>query len=145
MRRPESKSALLLDISRLIWRARRRGPTGIDRVELAYARHFLSADGERPAYAVLHLFGFLFAVSPAAPGALSRGFACAGRVPHRRSGGDTWPSSRRIATSSPVSGLLDPGCDKNSAGTRVRRSSWWYRTTMWRAITPLIAFGAVWA
>lgn len=65
MRRPESKSALLLDISRLIWRARRRGPTGIDRVELAYARHFLSADGERPAYAVLHLFGFLFAVSPA--------------------------------------------------------------------------------
>src|ERR1700681_1669255 len=65
MRRPESKSALLLDISRLIWRARRRGPTAIDRVELAYARHFLSADGERPAYAVLHLFGFLFAVSPA--------------------------------------------------------------------------------
>jgi glycosyltransferase involved in cell wall biosynthesis len=60
---PAAKSVLLLDISRLIWRARRRGPTGIDRVELAYARHFLSADGERPALAVLHLFGFLFAVS----------------------------------------------------------------------------------
>ena len=60
---PVTKSVLLLDISRLIWRARRRGPTGIDRVELAYARHFLAEDRERPAYAVLHLFGFLFAAS----------------------------------------------------------------------------------
>jgi glycosyltransferase involved in cell wall biosynthesis len=59
---PAAKSLLLLDISRLIWRARRRGPTGIDRVELAYARHFLSGDCKRPAYAVLHLLGFLFAV-----------------------------------------------------------------------------------
>jgi glycosyltransferase involved in cell wall biosynthesis len=57
------KSVLLLDISRLIWRARRRGPTGIDRVELAYARHFLSTDCERPAYAVLHVLGFLFALN----------------------------------------------------------------------------------
>ena len=63
MHQPGPKSVLLLDISRLIWRARRRGPTGIDRVELAYARHFLAAERERPAYAVLHLFGFLFAVS----------------------------------------------------------------------------------
>ncbi len=63
MHGPVAKSVLLLDISRLIWRARRRGPTGIDRVELAYARHFLAAERERPAYAVLHLFGFLFAVS----------------------------------------------------------------------------------
>jgi glycosyltransferase involved in cell wall biosynthesis len=55
---------LLLDISRLIWRARRRGPTGIDRVELAYAQHFLAANGARPAYAVLHLLGFVFAISP---------------------------------------------------------------------------------
>jgi glycosyltransferase involved in cell wall biosynthesis len=65
---PAAKSVLLLDISRLIWRARRRSPTGIDRVELAYAQHFLSADRERPAYAVLHLFGFLFAVSRDAGG-----------------------------------------------------------------------------
>jgi glycosyltransferase involved in cell wall biosynthesis len=63
-REPPSKSVLLLDISRLIWRARRRGPSGIDRVELAYAEHFIAAQGDRPAYAVLHLFGFLFAVSP---------------------------------------------------------------------------------
>jgi glycosyltransferase involved in cell wall biosynthesis len=59
-------SVLFLDISRLIWRARRRGPSGIDRVELAYAEHFIArGDPERPAYAVLHLFGFLFALSPA--------------------------------------------------------------------------------
>jgi glycosyltransferase involved in cell wall biosynthesis len=63
MHGPVTKSVLLLDISRLIWRARRRGPTGIDRVELAYAQHFLAEDRERPAYGVLHLFGFLFAVS----------------------------------------------------------------------------------
>lgn len=60
-----SQSVLLLDISRLIWRARRRAPTGIDRVELAYAKHFIAAGGNRTAYGVLHLFGFLFALSPA--------------------------------------------------------------------------------
>ena len=59
------KSLLLLDISRLIWRARRRGPTGIDRVELAYARHFLCGQTERPVLPVLHLGGLLFAPSPA--------------------------------------------------------------------------------
>jgi glycosyltransferase involved in cell wall biosynthesis len=58
-------SVLLLDISRLIWRAHRKGPTGIDRVELAYAQHFIAGQSERPAYAVLHLLGFVFAVSPA--------------------------------------------------------------------------------
>jgi glycosyltransferase involved in cell wall biosynthesis len=57
-------SALLLDISRLIWRARRKSPTGIDRVELAYAQHFIAGESERPAYGVLHLLGFLFALSP---------------------------------------------------------------------------------
>jgi glycosyltransferase involved in cell wall biosynthesis len=64
MHGPASKSVLLLDISRLIWRARRRGPTGIDRVELAYAQHYIAGNGERTAYAVLHLLGFVFAISP---------------------------------------------------------------------------------
>src|SRR5260370_32658020 len=62
---PASSSVLLLDISRLIWRARRRGPTGIDRVELAYAQHFITASDDRCVYGVLHLFGLLFDVSPA--------------------------------------------------------------------------------
>jgi glycosyltransferase involved in cell wall biosynthesis len=55
---------VLLDISRLIGRAHRRSPSGIDRVELAYAQHFLAADARRPAYAVVHLFGWLFGVNP---------------------------------------------------------------------------------
>src|SRR5450631_1904508 len=55
---------VLLDISRLIGRAHRRGPSGIDRVELAYAQYFLAADARRPAYAVVHLFGWLFGVNP---------------------------------------------------------------------------------
>ena len=55
---------MLLDISRLIWRGRRTGPTGIDRVELAYAQHFLAAEASRPAYAVVHLLGLLFGISP---------------------------------------------------------------------------------
>jgi glycosyltransferase involved in cell wall biosynthesis len=58
-------AAVLLDISRLIWRSQRVGPTGIDRVELAYAEHFITGDSGYTAYAVLHLFGFLFAVKPA--------------------------------------------------------------------------------
>ncbi len=33
---------LRLDLSRLVWRAHHPAPTGIDRVELAYARHFLA-------------------------------------------------------------------------------------------------------
>ena len=55
---------MLLDISRLIGRAHRRSPSGIDRVELAYAQHFLAADARRPAYAVVHLLGWLFGVNP---------------------------------------------------------------------------------
>ena len=35
------KRSVWLDISRLVWRARHLTPSGIDRVELAYARHFL--------------------------------------------------------------------------------------------------------
>jgi glycosyltransferase involved in cell wall biosynthesis len=50
----------------LIWRARRSGPSGIDRVELAYAQHFLAEGAPRPAYAVVHLLGFLLGVNPTA-------------------------------------------------------------------------------
>jgi glycosyltransferase involved in cell wall biosynthesis len=60
----------MLDISRLIWRAHRTGPSGIDRVELAYAEHFLADDARRPAYAVIHLLGWLFGVNHAG----ARGF-----------------------------------------------------------------------
>jgi glycosyltransferase involved in cell wall biosynthesis len=58
-------SVLLLDISRLIWRAHRHAPTGIDRVELAYAQHFLEEESDRAAYGVVHLFGLVLSLSPA--------------------------------------------------------------------------------
>lgn len=57
-----ARSALMLDVSRLIWRARRHGPTGIDRVELAYAQHFIGRQEGRPTYAAVHLLGFVFAL-----------------------------------------------------------------------------------
>lgn len=55
---------MLLDITRLIGRAHRAGPSGIDRIELAYAQHFLLGEAPgRPAYAVIHLMGRLFGVN----------------------------------------------------------------------------------
>ncbi len=62
---PAPKAALLLDITHLISAAQQVGPSGIDRIELAYARHFVAEQSARPAFAVLHFFGFLFAVSAA--------------------------------------------------------------------------------
>ena len=38
---------VILDLSRLLWRAARFAPTGIDRVELAYARHLIAIMPER--------------------------------------------------------------------------------------------------
>ncbi len=38
---------IVLDLSRLIWRAARFAPTGIDRVELAYARHLIATARDR--------------------------------------------------------------------------------------------------
>lgn len=38
---------IVLDLSRLMWRAARFAPTGIDRVELAYARHFVATARDR--------------------------------------------------------------------------------------------------
>lgn len=60
MHPPAARPVLLLDLSRLVWRAHRGGPTGIDRVELIYARHFLARPEARPAYGVVHVLGFIF-------------------------------------------------------------------------------------
>jgi glycosyltransferase involved in cell wall biosynthesis len=45
--RKHRAAARVLDISRLLSRIERRSPTGIDRVELAYARHFLANAAEQ--------------------------------------------------------------------------------------------------
>ena len=44
---------VVLDISRLLSRADRATPTGIDRVELAYARHLIDTEGPRLRFAAL--------------------------------------------------------------------------------------------
>jgi glycosyltransferase involved in cell wall biosynthesis len=41
---------ILLDLSRLLWRAERFAPTGIDRVELAYAKHFMAPKHEHVSF-----------------------------------------------------------------------------------------------
>jgi glycosyltransferase involved in cell wall biosynthesis len=41
---------IFLDLSRLLWRAERFAPTGIDRVELAYAKHLIATRRERVSF-----------------------------------------------------------------------------------------------
>lgn len=48
---------LILDISRLLWRSRRKVPTGIDRVELEYARHYIATAPERLDFVATTLLG----------------------------------------------------------------------------------------
>jgi len=43
-------SHIVLDLSRLLSRAERAVPTGIDRVELAYAEHFVATQGDRASF-----------------------------------------------------------------------------------------------
>lgn len=57
---------LILDLSRLISRADRTTPTGIDRVELAYARHLLDVAGSRLRFAALNPIGRVAALPRAA-------------------------------------------------------------------------------
>jgi glycosyltransferase involved in cell wall biosynthesis len=45
------RTHIFLDLSRLLWRAERFAPTGIDRVELAYAKHLLATARERVSFA----------------------------------------------------------------------------------------------
>ena len=53
-------SHIVLDLSRLLWRADRFAPTGIDRVELAYARHLIAnARGRLSFVAWWHRLGLL--------------------------------------------------------------------------------------
>lgn len=57
---------VILDLSRLIARADRATPTGIDRVELAYARHLLDVAPERLRFSAMTPLGFVGALPKAA-------------------------------------------------------------------------------
>ena len=48
---------VVLDISRLISRVRHSGPSGVDRVEMAYARGLLRLYGPKLAFAAVHPTG----------------------------------------------------------------------------------------
>lgn len=48
---------VILDISRLVSRVRHHTPSGVDRVEMAYARGLRTRYGERLRYAIVHPFG----------------------------------------------------------------------------------------
>jgi glycosyltransferase involved in cell wall biosynthesis len=50
-------SAVILDLSRLISRVRHHTPSGVDRVEMAYARGLDAYYGERLQFAAVHPFG----------------------------------------------------------------------------------------
>lgn len=63
----------LLDLSRLLARAGAPGPTGIDRVELAYARYLLSGRLRKSAFCALHPLG----VSGGIPSGLAADFVSA--------------------------------------------------------------------
>jgi glycosyltransferase involved in cell wall biosynthesis len=51
------KASIVLDISRLLWRAKYSTPSGIDRVEMAYAEYLLANVPERVAFAAMTPFG----------------------------------------------------------------------------------------
>lgn len=57
--RPPAPAQLILDVSRLVYAAWSRTPTGIPRVELAYAEHFIATESDRLHFAVLDAFGRL--------------------------------------------------------------------------------------
>ncbi|WP_421998711.1 glycosyltransferase family 4 protein [Reyranella sp.] len=54
-----AESLLILDISRLVYATWTRTPTGIPRVELAYARHFIAKEPDRLRFVVLDAIGRL--------------------------------------------------------------------------------------
>ncbi len=79
-----SQSEILLDISRLVSRVLHKTPTGVDRVELAYAEELLRVVPERLAFCAVHPCGFYGRI----PTKVAREFlrqtraAWVGRQPH---------------------------------------------------------------
>jgi glycosyltransferase involved in cell wall biosynthesis len=74
--------AIILDLSRLLLRAAHPVPTGIDRVELAYAEYLLAHESQRLRFAAIHPLGHL-ALLPRRPAqsfvhAISRQWSRAG-------------------------------------------------------------------
>lgn len=59
MKESQATAPFLLDISRLLSRSRASVPTGIDRVELAYARYLLAHASEQTRFCAMHPIGVM--------------------------------------------------------------------------------------
>jgi glycosyltransferase involved in cell wall biosynthesis len=105
---------ILLDISRLLSRAGRATPTGIDRIELAYAEHLMARAGERLGFVAMTAAGQVTRL----PGGLVRkliGTMAAGW----HGGADTAAAARRLGGLARLRGLLGAGVRSGDAGRAV--------------------------
>jgi glycosyltransferase involved in cell wall biosynthesis len=99
----DTRPPILLDISRLVSRASRLTPTGIDRIELAYAEHLIANAGDRLGFVAMNAAGDISPVRPRYGTVLMHTLAKSWRDPEE--GGRT---ARRIGLLAQASGLL-PG------------------------------------
>jgi glycosyltransferase involved in cell wall biosynthesis len=103
---------ILLDLSRLVSRASRPTPTGIDRIELAYAEHLIANAGDRLGFVGMNAAGDLAPLQPRYARLLVHTLAKCWRDP-----GETGQTARRIGFLAQFSGLL-PGRALLSASMR---------------------------
>lgn len=106
-------SEVILDISRLISRVRHSTPSGVDRVEMAYARGLVSRYGKDLAFAAVHPAGFY--------GRLSRRAALdyLDELEHRWARENDDPRQRSLASVIPRLTALLPSRASRSRGGRV--------------------------
>ena len=101
---------VILDISRLISRVRYSTPSGVDRVEMAYARGLLAYYGDRLAFAAVHPSGIYGRLRRKAAltylATLERRWSSEDGSPRRRSLASVLP---QIAALLPVRGISSPG------------------------------------
>lgn len=111
-------SEVILDISRLISRVRYSTPSGVDRVEMAYARGLLGRYGERLTFAAVHPSGLY--------GRLKREHALdyLAELERRWSSQDAHPRQRSLPSVLPWLGKLlpSPGAPHQRGGVYVQAS-----------------------
>lgn len=101
-------SEVILDISRLISRVRYSTPSGVDRVEMAYARGLLGRYGDRLAFAAVHPTGLYGRIRPEPALAyldeLERRWSSQQDSPRQRSVASIMPWLSKLLPSSSVRG-----------------------------------------
>ena len=111
-------SEVILDISRLISRVRYSTPSGVDRVEMAYARGLLGRYGERLAFAAVHPTGLYGRIGR------EQALAYLAELEGRWSRQDSGPQQRSLASVMPWLGKLlpSPGAPRQGGGVYVQAS-----------------------